>query len=204
MSAGVKGLRGSIGSRGIGISGGRKGIYFRKTLSSGRTLSASFVKIANSTVEPAAPTPKEKRDAHQLKKAENPLNAGGYPLAITLAIVAAFSLLIAVLTGLASLSAGAFGMFWVVFWSLLAALAFWMKSGKIKKFKRHEAALSRLTHNEDPQLLTELGASFTGLSRIDWEARHRSSIRSSLMQPLTTESTPQRWHGSRKSQGSFG
>jgi hypothetical protein len=176
MSAGVKGLRYSVGPRGVGVSAGRKGVYFRKTLSSGstaRSTPSAFAKTTNRSVEPAVPTPKEKWDAYQSKKAESPLNPGGYPLAIGLGIVALFSLFITVVFAVISLSAGAFGMFWTVIWSLLAALAYWRKSEKIKRFKRHETALSNLTTTEDLEKLKELRTSFVGLSKTEWEGRHR-------------------------------
>jgi len=183
VSAGVKGLRTSVGPRGIGISGGRRGVYFRKTLTDGSGRSASSASsegVASRPVEPAQATPKEKRDAYQAKKAQSPLSpGGGYPLAITLTVFAAFWLFFAlislpmVLNGASNAGAPIFLVLVAAFWFALAAVAFRKKSEKIKQFKRHEAALSKLTHVEDKALLNELRASFVGLHKATWEGRHR-------------------------------
>jgi hypothetical protein len=175
MSAGVRGLRVGIGPRGASISGGRKGVYFRKSLSSGsRSSSSSSTSSANivrTISHQQSVTPRQKLDASQFSKAEKPMNAGGYALAITFALLGILPLLTSLTaSGVEDRSSP---LYVAVTWFGLAGLAYWRKSAKIKRYMVHESNLVRLKPRADEQLLMELRASVAVLKKPAWAFRHR-------------------------------
>src|SRR5688572_16484223 len=176
LSAGVKGLRVGVGPRGAAISGGRKGIYFRKSLSSGSRRSSSSYSPASSDFDKAISrntnmTATQKLDAVQLAKADKPPKPGGYALAIMLGLFGILPLLSAFTPGSSSSVIGS--LLAAAVWFSLAGLAYWRKSVKIKRYAIHDASLARLTTTEDKHLLQELHANVAVLKRAAWDFRHR-------------------------------
>jgi len=160
VSAGVKGLRVGVGPRGAVVSGGRKGVYFRKSLSSGSHRSVSSM---------ATMTAPRKADAIQATKSARPMNAGGQGLCIFLGVLGLLPLAVAVLSS--SGQSGPLLSALVLF--ALAVLAYWKKVIKIRSFKAHEENLLKLTPTYDRELLQRLQSTVGLIDKREWGGRHR-------------------------------
>jgi hypothetical protein len=163
LSTGVKGFRVGIGPRGVGISGGRHGIYFRKSLNlfGGRSGGGSRqIAPADLTASPSTPWGPGK----SFQTGERPLKPG--QKSMLLAIVAVIFLV------------GFGGLYYLVNpyaslpFLLAAGLVLWRTTTKRKRFRLHESILGRLTIQEDPALLNALGESARKLKKPDWRFRH--------------------------------